>query len=123
VSLGGLGVADLLAPLPLGIAAGLFLGKQVGVFLTTWAVVTLGWADRPEDASWPQVYGVALLAGVGFTMSLFIGMLAFPNSPELQDAVKIGVLAGSVLSAVTGAVVLLIAKGEKAEDRAAEART
>ena len=119
VSLGGLGVADLLAPLPLGIAAGLFLGKQVGVFLTTWAVVTLGWADRPEDASWPQVYGVSLLAGVGFTMSLFIGMLAFPNSPELQDAVKIGVLAGSVLSAVTGAVVLLIAKGERAEDRAA----
>ena len=119
VSLGGLGVADLLAPLPLGIAAGLFLGKQVGVFLTTWAVVTLGWADRPEDASWPQVYGVSLLAGVGFTMSLFIGMLAFPNSPELQDAVKIGVLAGSVLSAVTGAVVLLIARGERAEDRAA----
>ena len=119
VSLGGLGVADLLAPLPLGIAAGLFLGKQVGVFLTTWAVVTLGWADRPEDASWPQVYGVSLLAGVGFTMSLFIGMLAFPDSPELQDAVKIGVLAGSVLSAVTGAVVLLIARGETAEDRAA----
>lgn len=119
VSLGGLGLADLLAPLPLGIAAGLFLGKQVGVFLTTWGVVTLGWADRPEDASWPQVYGVSLLAGVGFTMSLFIGMLAFPDSPGMQDAVKIGVLAGSVLSAVTGAVVLLIAKGERAEERAA----
>ena len=118
VSLGGLGLADLLAPLPLGIAAGLFLGKQVGVFLTTWAAVTLGWAVRPEDASWLQVYGVSLLAGIGFTMSLFIGMLAFPDSPAQQDAVKIGVLAGSVLSAVTGAVVLLLAKGERAEDRA-----
>ncbi len=111
VSLAGLEPADLLAPLPLGIAAGLFLGKQVGVFLSTWAAVRLGWADCPEDASWGQVYGVSLLAGIGFTMSLFIGLLAFPDAPELQDAVKIGVLSGSLLSGVAGTVVLLLARG------------
>jgi len=76
------------------------------VFVTTWIAVKLDWADCPEHASFAQVYGVSLLCGVGFTMSLFIGLLAFPTSPELQDAVKIGVLSGSVLSAVTGAIVL-----------------
>jgi NhaA family Na+:H+ antiporter len=119
VSLEGLGLEDLLAPLPLGIAAGLFLGKQVGVFAATWAAIRLGWADRPEDASWAQVYGVSLLAGIGFTMSLFIGMLAFPASAEMQDAVKIGVLSGSILSAVVGALVLFFAKGERAQDAVA----
>jgi NhaA family Na+:H+ antiporter len=114
VSLAGLDAADLVAPLPLGIAAGLFLGKQVGVFLATWAAVRLNWADRPEHASWSQVYGVSLLAGIGFTMSLFIGLLAFPDAPELQDAVKVGVLSGSLLSGIVGTLVLLIAKGEEA---------
>src|SRR4051812_32191235 len=99
--------AAVLAPVPLGIAAGLFAGKQIGVFLTTWAAVKLKWADGPENASWAQVYGVSLLCGIGFTMSLFVGLLAFPTSPELQDAVKIGVLSGSVISAVAGALVLL----------------
>src|SRR5215210_2698028 len=99
VSLAGMSWAALLAPVPLGIAAGLFVGKQIGVFLTTWAAVKLDWADCPENASWAQVYGVSLLCGIGFTMSLFIGLLAFPVSPELQVAVKIGVLSGSVLSA------------------------
>lgn len=101
-----LGEWALFAPVPLGIAAGLFLGKQIGVFLTTWAAVKLDWADCPEDASFAQVYGVSLLCGIGFTMSLFIGLLAFPTSPELQDAVKIGVLTGSILSAIVGALVL-----------------
>ena len=110
VSLSGMGLGALLAPVPLGIAAGLFFGKQVGVFLTTWATVKLDLADCPEDASWAQVYGVSLLCGVGFTMSLFIGLLAFPTSPELQDQVKTGVLVGSVLSAIAGACVLLLAK-------------
>ena len=73
----------------------------------------LDWADCPEDASLAQVYGVSLLCGIGFTMSLFIGLLAFPTAPELQDAVKIGVLAGSVLSAVVGALVLAFAPGER----------
>jgi Na+:H+ antiporter, NhaA family len=112
VSLAGFSLASLLAPLPLGIAAGLFVGKQIGVFGTTWAAVRLGWADRPEHATWPQVYGVALLCGIGFTMSLFIGLLAFPSSTVLQDQVKVGVLAGSILSAVVGTLILLVAKRE-----------
>ena len=91
VSLSGMSWAAVLAPLPLGIAAGLFVGKQIGIFLTTWAAATLHWAERPEHATWPQVYGVSLLCGIGFTMSLFIGLLAFPIAPDLQDEVKIGV--------------------------------
>ena len=113
VSLSGFSWGTLVQPLPLGIAAGLFVGKQVGVFLSTWVAVKLNLADRPEDATWPQVYGVSLLCGIGFTMSLFIGLLAFPTSPELQDAVKVGVLFGSVLCAVVGTVVLLLAKSER----------
>jgi NhaA family Na+:H+ antiporter len=109
VALGGLTLASLLAPLPFGIAAGLFVGKQIGVFCTTWIAIRLKWADCPEDASLMQVYGVALICGVGFTMSLFIGLLAFPGSEAMQDQVKVGVLAGSVLSAVAGFVVLLLA--------------
>jgi Na+:H+ antiporter, NhaA family len=116
VSLAGMSWAALLAPVPLGIAAGLFVGKQIGVFLTTWVAVKLGWADCPEDASLAQVYGVSLLCGIGFTMSLFIGLLAFPASPELQDAVKIGVLSGSVLSAVVGTLVLAFAPGEQPQN-------
>ncbi|MCA0320090.1 MAG: Na+/H+ antiporter NhaA [Proteobacteria bacterium] len=112
VSLAGMSISALLAPVPLGIAAGLFVGKQIGVFLTTFIAVKLGWTDCPEDATWPQVYGVSLLCGIGFTMSLFIGLLAFPNSATLQDEVKIGVLAGSLLSAFVGTLVLLIAKRE-----------
>lgn len=111
VSLTGINVAALLAPVPLGIAAGLFLGKQIGVFLTTWLAVKLDWADCPENASWTQVYGVSLLCGIGFTMSLFIGLLAFPTSETLQSEVKIGVLMGSLLSALTGTLVLMMAKG------------
>jgi Na+:H+ antiporter, NhaA family len=113
VSLAGFNAAALLAPVPLGIAAGLFFGKQIGVFLTTFAVVKLRWADRPEDATWPQVFGVSMLCGIGFTMSLFIGLLAFPTSPALQDEVKIGVLMGSLVSAVVGTLVLLVAKREE----------
>ena len=112
VSLSGMHWAAVLAPVTLGIAAGLFVGKQIGVFLTTWAAVKLRWADCPEDASWAQVYGVSLLCGIGFTMSLFVGLLAFPTSPELQDEVKVGVLMGSVLSAVVGAVLLRMARPE-----------
>jgi Na+:H+ antiporter, NhaA family len=101
-----LGEMALFAPVPLGIAAGLFFGKQIGVFLTTWVAVKLDWADCPEDATFVQVYGVSLLCGIGFTMSLFIGLLAFPSSPELQETVKIGVLTGSTLSALAGAIIL-----------------
>ena len=106
VSLSGMSLGAMLAPVPLGIAAGLFVGKQVGVFASTWLAVRLHLSDCPENASWSQVYGVSLLCGVGFTMSLFIGLLAFPTSPELQDQVKVGVLAGSLLSALAGMMVL-----------------
>jgi NhaA family Na+:H+ antiporter len=99
----------LLAPVPLGVAAGLFLGKQAGVFGVTWLAIRMRLAEKPARASFAQIYGVALLAGIGFTMSLFIGMLAFEDSEALQSAVKIGVLAGSVLSALCGAAVLILA--------------
>ena len=109
VSLTGLSWAALLEPVPLGIGLGLFLGKQIGVLLSCFAVVRLRWADCPASASFVQVYGISLLCGIGFTMSLFIGLLAFPAAPELQDSVKIGVFAGSVISAVAGALVLIVA--------------
>ncbi len=108
VSFIGINTTVLFAPVPLGIALGLFAGKQIGVFFTTWLVVTFRWADRPEAASFAQIYGVSLICGIGFTMSLFIGLLAFP-SPDLQDGVKIGVLTGSLLSAFIGVLVLFLA--------------
>jgi NhaA family Na+:H+ antiporter len=105
VSLDGVGLDALLAPLPLGIALGLFLGKQIGIFGSVWACVKLGLVPRPRNASWRQIYGVALLCGIGFTMSLFIGGLAFTD-PAQGDAVKIGVLMGSMLSALCGYALL-----------------
>ena len=109
VSLHGMSPAILLAPLPLGIAAGLFLGKQIGILGSVWIAHKTGFAAKPGWSSWPQIYGVSLLAGIGFTMSLFIGGLAFPGNEALADEVKIGVLAGSVLSAVAGYLVLRFA--------------
>ncbi len=109
VSFAGMDWASLAAPVTLGVAAGLFIGKQLGVFLTTWIAIKSRLAVLPEHASWGQIYGIALICGIGFTMSLFIGLLAFPGSPSLQDEVKIGVLLGSVLSGVAGAAVLMAA--------------
>lgn len=108
VSLEGVGVEQLFSPLPLGIALGLFLGKQFGIFGSIWFAAKLGIATRPKDASWTQVYGIAILCGIGFTMSLFIGGLAFYN-PALDDAVKIGVLMGSLASALCGYTLLYLA--------------
>jgi NhaA family Na+:H+ antiporter len=108
VSISGIGLSTLLAPLPLAVAAGLFVGKQTGIFLGVRLAVGLGIAERPDQASWLQVYGVALLCGIGFTMSLFIGGLAFAD-PMLIAEVKVGVLAGSILSALAGFVVLRLA--------------
>ncbi len=99
-------VGQLIDPVPLGVALGLFVGKQVGVFTFAAAVILLNWAELPMYASWRQLYGVALLCGIGFTMSLFIGLLAFSDAPALQDEVNLGVLLGSVISAIAGAVLL-----------------
>ena len=108
VDLTGLSADALLHPITLGIAAGLFLGKQAGIFASVRLAVALGLAQRPAGATWTQVYGVALLCGIGFTMSLFIGGLAFAGA-EQQTATKLGVLAGSLLSGLTGALVLALA--------------
>ena len=109
VSLSGLGPSILVEPLVLGIALALFFGKQIGIFGSVWLAVRMGLARPLGGASWAQVYGVALLAGIGFTMSLFIGGLAFPGNAAVMDEVKIGVLTGSILSAVMGFVVLYVA--------------
>ncbi len=109
VDLSGVSLLTLTDPLVLGIAGGLFLGKQAGIFSIVWIAERTGFATRPAGSSWAQVYGVALLAGIGFTMSLFIGGLAYPDAPQLADTVKIGVLAGSLLSAVAGFLILWFA--------------
>ena len=106
VSLGGVSVAEIASPLPLGIALGLFVGKQAGILGTMWAAHQTGFARLPAGASWPQLWGMALLCGIGFTMSLFIAQLGFPNSPELVDEAKLGVLLGSLASALLGYIVL-----------------
>ena len=113
VSLAGVGLATLFSPIPLGIAAGLFVGKQLGIFASIWIAVRLGIGDKPLGATWPQIYGMAILGGIGFTMSLFIGTLAFPD-PSYAAAVRVGVLTGSVLSALVGYVVLWWAAGRPA---------
>ncbi len=102
----GLPLSILWAPLPLAVAAGLFVGKQVGVLGAVWLAVRTGIAGRPGGAGWVQLWGIAALAGIGFTMSLFIGGLAFAGNAAAIDQVKIGVLAGSVLSALLGAALL-----------------
>lgn len=111
VSFAGMSAGVLLEPVTLGVALGLFVGKQLGVFGAAALAVKLRLANLPVAASWPQLYGVALLCGIGFTMSLFIGLLAFPD-PTLQDEVKVGVLVGSLVSAILGAALLSVAKRE-----------
>ena len=110
VNIAGLGMDALLDPLPLAIAAGLVIGKQVGIFSTVWAAVKVGLVEKPAGCTWIEVWGVSILCGIGFTMSLFIGELAFPGSGEaarmLRDEAKIGVLTGSLISAVLGYVIL-----------------
>jgi Na+:H+ antiporter, NhaA family len=110
VALGNFTPEALLDPVPLGVALGLFLGKQVGVFTASALAIKLGLAKMPKDTSWMQLYGLAVLTGIGFTMSLFIGGLAFAGAPVLQDEVKIGVLLGSTLSGIIGYLLLRIVK-------------
>jgi NhaA family Na+:H+ antiporter len=105
VALYGLSFGDLFSGIPLGIAAGLFLGKQLGILGIVWVAVKLGISRLPDGVGWLHIYGISILAGVGFTMSLFIGTLAF-SSPEHAAAVRIGVLAGSTASALLGYAIL-----------------
>lgn len=107
VSFIGMSISVLLTPVPLGIALGLFLGKQLGIFIFAWAAIRAKLADLPNGATWSQLYGIAMLCGIGFTMSLFIGLLAFPTETDLQAGVKIGVFAGSMLAGLAGASVLI----------------
>ncbi|MEO9470283.1 Na+/H+ antiporter NhaA [Parasphingorhabdus sp.] len=118
VSLEGIGFNEIFAPLPLGIAAGLFFGKQIGIFASVWIAVKTGFAGRLGGASWLQVYGVAMLCGIGFTMSLFIGALAFPGNELLIEEAKIGVLGGSFLSAIIGFCILRFAPQAEDQDSA-----
>ncbi len=105
LDLGGITAGMIVHPVTLGIVAGLFVGKQIGVFAATWALIRLGWARLPDGASWTQLYGVSACAGIGFTMSLFIGTLAFPGA-GLEPVVRLGVLVASLLSAAVGYMVL-----------------
>ena len=109
LSFAGLSFSSILEPVPLAIAAGLFFGKQIGVFATAALVIRAGWADLPANADWITLWGTSILTGIGFTMSLFIGTLAFGES-DLEAVMRLGVLAGSALSAVVGAAVLAIPK-------------
>ncbi len=118
------GLEVLFQPLPLAIMLGLFLGKQLGIFGAVWLAVKAGLAERPGGTRWRQIYAASILCGIGFTMSLFIGALAFPNDPTLVDEAKLGVLAGSLLSAVAGYGMLrftsFLASREEDEDEASE---
>jgi NhaA family Na+:H+ antiporter len=107
VSLEGLSFSSLLLPVPLGILLGLFVGKQVGVMIFSFIAVKTGVAQMPDNSSWLSLYGVSVLTGIGFTMSLFVGNLAFVENIQYIDGVKIGVLAGSLLSTLFGYFILL----------------
>jgi NhaA family Na+:H+ antiporter len=113
-SIQGLGLRDLFGPVALGVALGLFVGKQIGVFGGAALVIGLKLARRPTGARWIELYGVSLLTGIGFTMSLFIGQLAFPIGDASDQAqVRIGVVAGSILSTVAGMAVLAWAQSRR----------
>ena len=108
VSLEGLSFASLLDKVPLGIVLGLFLGKQLGVFIFSYVSIKLKVAQMPNNTSWYNFYGVGVLTGIGFTMSLFVGNLAFAENMQYMDGVKIGVLTGSLLSTLFGYFLILL---------------
>ena len=108
VSLDGLSLSSLMLPVPLGKVLGLFVGKQLGVFVFSYASIKFGLATLPNNSNWVSFYAVGVLTGIGFTMSLFVGNLAFVNNIEYMDGVKIGVLTGSLLSTVVGFILLYL---------------
>ena len=114
VSLDGLSFSTLLNPVPLGIVCGLFFGKQIGVFLFSYIAVKLNFATKPRNSNWLSLYAVSILTGIGFTMSLFVGNLAFIGSESYMGGVKIGVLTGSLLSTLIG--YFLLSLGTKNND-------
>ena len=113
VSLEGISTNTLMAPVPLGILCGLFFGKQIGVFLFSYLSIKLKFAEMPSNSNWIKLYAVGILTGIGFTMSLFVGNLAFIENTQHMDGVKIGVLCGSLLSAGVGYFVLLFVTNKK----------
>ena len=113
VSLEGLKFNSLFSVVPLGILLGLFLGKQIGVFLFSYISIKLKITEMPNNANWLNLYGVGILTGIGFTMSLFVGNLAFVENVEYMSGVKIGVLTGSLLSTIMGYFLLVIARKSK----------
>tara|TARA_Y100000590_G_scaffold218385_1_gene247289 strand:+ start:764 stop:1936 length:1173 start_codon:yes stop_codon:yes gene_type:complete len=108
VSLEGVSFSSLLFPVPLGILLGLFVGKQIGVFFFSYVSIKLGFAQMPNNSNWITLYGVGVLTGIGFTMSLFVGNLAFIENTQYMDGVKIGVLSGSLLSTLFGYFLILV---------------
>ncbi|MCE8421260.1 Na+/H+ antiporter NhaA [Rhodovulum sulfidophilum] len=120
VVLTGISFSDLLQPLPLGVALGLVLGKQVGVFAITFAMVKSGLARLPDGVGWGHIYGLSCLAGIGFTMSLFIGSLSYAD-PVLMNDVRLGVLSGSAISALLGYAALRLLAAPKGSKRATAA--
>lgn len=119
VSLQGLTLPDLAQPVTSGIALGLLLGKPIGITLFTLLVVKLGIARLPEGVTWTQVVGVGFIAGIGFTMSLFVGVLAFEGLDQMMNQVRLGVLSGSTLAALIGALILVLAAGKMKAARVA----
>ena len=103
-------IRDRLNPVPLGILCGLFFGKQFGVFLFSYASIKLKFAEMPNNSDWLKLYGVGVLTGIGFTMSLFVGNLAFAETTEYLSGVKIGVLLGSLASTLFGYMLILLSK-------------
>ena len=113
VSLEGISINTLMNPVPFGILCGLFFGKQIGVFLFSYLSIKFKFAEMPSNSNWIKLYGVGVLTGIGFTMSLFVGNLAFIENNQYMDGVKIGVLSGSLLSTLMGYLLLLLVTSKK----------
>jgi NhaA family Na+:H+ antiporter len=111
------------SPVAHGIVIGLLVGKQAGILASAWLVVRMGWADLPHGVTWRHIWGAGAVAGIGFTMSLFIGELAFANDPALLDVAKVAILAASVLAASTGWSILRTSKTQSRRLRAAAIST